>query len=602
VHNPVEANMNIEQMINHILQSNEQEIVETGVSKETYLDFIQRSFQAYDLEELRLRRKKDGDYLDLQSYSRVACLLACLLAGGRLSHLKPFWAEMMTECCKELASMDNNIFADFAIKEIMLSIKVMSRRVDEGTMKEWYAHLQQVDPYKQYAAVIRTSEDEARMHNINVYNMVGEFLRETEGLTDTTAYFDRHWPIQLRKFDAYGMYRDPGCPILYDLTTRAHIQLMLASGYNGTYASSLDAYLQYGGLMTLFTQSVTGELAYGGRSNQFLFNEALIAVSCEYEALRYKRAGMDKIAGAFKRAAHLAILSIDRWLSASPPRHLKNLYPIESGYGTEYYAYYDKYMASFGSFLVMAYDLADDTIAEKATPVEASACVIQTTPSFHKIIASAGGYTIEIDPKPDQQYDAAGLGRIHRKGIPTELALSTPFTAEESYRIPAGLQRRYAAISPGWMNHNGEMCTLSEYGNHVDYEVVIHSREEDKVFFQVDYNVTSVRGECMRLSEKYSLGEEGLHYEAELRGASCGGIFLQVPLLVANGIDQTDRFVGNGKILVELGRFRYQISSETSSVTVDPQHIANRNGEYELAWLKSTSHRISAHFALEATE
>ena len=49
-------------------------------------------------------------------------------------------------------------------------------------------------------------------------------------------------------------------------------------------------------------QSVTGEMAFGGRSNQYLFNEAYLASACAYEAARYAKEGDPALAGQFALA------------------------------------------------------------------------------------------------------------------------------------------------------------------------------------------------------------------------------------------------------------------------------------------------------------
>ena len=85
--------------------------------------------------------------------------------------------------------------------------------------------------------------------------MAGEFLRETEGLTDSAAYFDRHWPLHVRRFDESGMYMDPSCPMLYDLVARSQLLYIIGFGYNGKYAEEMDRYLQAGALGTLLSQS-----------------------------------------------------------------------------------------------------------------------------------------------------------------------------------------------------------------------------------------------------------------------------------------------------------------------------------------------------------
>ena len=58
--------------------------------------------------------------------------------------------------------------------------------------------------------------------------------------------------------------------------------------------------LKRAGLLTLKMLSVNGEIPYGGRSGQFLHNEAHAALIMEYEAVRYAKLGDMKTASRFK--------------------------------------------------------------------------------------------------------------------------------------------------------------------------------------------------------------------------------------------------------------------------------------------------------------
>src|SRR5690606_24219929 len=161
-----------------------------------------------------------------------ACVLAGLIAAGCLetSRLEEVCA-MVGACCDELAGPGAVTHADFAVKETLLAIELLEPMAPVEQVAHWDALLARIDPETTYAEVLRPGRDPATLHNINVYMMVGEFLRERRGLTSTEDLFERHWPEQLRRFDSDGRYRDPGCPMLYDLATRVQVQHLLHSGY-----------------------------------------------------------------------------------------------------------------------------------------------------------------------------------------------------------------------------------------------------------------------------------------------------------------------------------------------------------------------------------
>lgn len=575
----------------------------TGITKETYLDVMESAFLAYSDDQLVGRRKLDGSYLELHSYARLANVLACLLGAGRMRERLELGIKMLTDCCREVAAMKKDINADFAVKEIMLAIRWLKPVAEPDTVRQWLELMRSIGPYSHYKCTLLDPADKYHLFNINIYSMVGEYLREAEGLTDTTDYFASHWPGQLVHFDENGMYKDPGCPMLYDVTTRCQIQLMLGlgGGYSGPFADELDRHLRKAGLMTLFTQSVAGELPFGGRSSQFLFNEVLIAANCEYEAARYRREGREKLATAFKRAGHLAVRSIGRWLHARPPRHIKNFYPPDSRFGTEPYGFYDKYMITMAAFLTIAYLYADDSIGESPCPAETGGYVLPTSESFRQLFANAGGYSLQIATRGDWNYDATGLGRLHKAGFPTELALSVPLTKGKGYELADGLHRDYSGISPGWQTETGEIRYLAECQKLQSRLDVVAGKigasgqvgqtgkesDSDEVLFSVEYEGEEV-SECGSVSESYRLNGDGLLYRAAANAPRDGKLYVKLPLLVTNGESRTTITTSGNGLEVAMGSYVYTVKWNANvRCRLDEQLYGNRNGTYRLAFLES---------------
>jgi hypothetical protein len=59
----------------------------------------------------------------------------------------------------------------------------------------------------------------------------------------------------------------------------------------------------------------------------------------------------------------------------------------------------------------------------------------QTSYHFHKLFLRHGDYFAEYDTNADPQYDASGLGRIHRRGAPSAICLSVPCPEKPHYQI-----------------------------------------------------------------------------------------------------------------------------------------------------------------------
>lgn len=568
----------------------------TGLSKSIYLDIMEQTLNAYSKEELeaRLPSNPDEHIDDLQAYARITSIMGILIAQGRIADYAPLWERMMEACCIELHQSEGNQMADFSVKEIMLAFLAIEEQLDESVRDRLLALLSLIEPERNY--VHRLGEDgHDQFHNINIYNMVGEYLREIVGLTDTRTYFDIHWPKQLELFDSNGMYMDPNCPILYDLTTRCQIQLLLGYGYKGAFSGQLDDMLKKAGLNTLFMQSASGEFPYGGRSNQFLFNEALIAASAEYEACRYKELGDLKTAGAFKRSARLAVQSIMRWLQQDPPRHLKNLYPIDSKIGTEFYGYYDKYMATLGSFIYIAFLFADDEIDEQPCPAETGGYIWETSPAFHKVFANVSGYSLQIDTNADHHYDSTGLGRIHRAGVPSELGLSTPCTATPSYQLPDGVQAMNLAIGPGWKDEHGHPVFLSDLSVGLEHRLHIQEMSSNRLVFELQYFGSAIHG-CKSVTERYTVSEAGLSINVRLEAPETAPIIYQIPLLQTTGGVYTEIDESPGRIEVRLDGCAFIIQSDVPLTGLDLT-TANRNGQYGIVQIEGRQ-QISVHVQL----
>ena len=209
--------------------------------------------------------------------------------------------------------------------------------------------------------------------------------------------------------------------------------LILHFGYGGPSAAKLGELLDAAAEPTLSMLSASGEIPYGGRSNQFLHNNTFYAAVCEWYAARAVKRGDAATAARFRAAARMAVESMREWLAAKPVRHVKNLYPRDSGIGCEAYAYFDKYMVTMGSWAMMAYLFADE-VPREAAPSAVAPCAFATTPCFHLVMLSAGEYSAQFDYNADDHYDCDGLGRLQRRGAPATICLSTPCAKKPNYK------------------------------------------------------------------------------------------------------------------------------------------------------------------------
>lgn len=287
-------------------------------------------------------------------------------------------------------------------------------------------------------------------------------MRETAGLCSDEAgicgraFVEKYLPSQLNHFSPEGLYRDPGDPMTYDFTTRLQAAVALAFGYRGPASEALNENLCRAGYATLLYVSPDGYAPYGGRSGGVNFQEAIIAALCELEARRHRDTD-PRLASAYKRQAHRSALSVRRWLLEMDPfRHLKNGFDPAANFGRDAYGHYSVYSLLAASFFGLAALFADDSIPEAPCPAEIGGYVFALPDAFHKLFATGGNTHVELDLRADAHYDATGLGRFTRTGVPLELGPGMPITATPAYLLPADLvAAQPLAIGPAWPSGEG---------------------------------------------------------------------------------------------------------------------------------------------------
>lgn len=397
--------------------------------KQIYLDLMEKTLSAYsDAHIVEYFEGVKTNGLKDQGFARLTSNIGTLVANGRRRDLLPLFQDMMEFCCKTIPKV--KAANDFSVREIICALTAVEKSnvICAEVIARWKAYLASIEPTSCYSVYAVTPTDNVR--NWALFTGVSEYFRQSVGLCESTEFIDMQIASQLQWLDENGMYMDNSDsdvhqPIVYDLVPRALFALLLHRGYRGKYYEQVDSCLKKAGLVTLGMQSSNGEIAYGGRSNQFLHNEGWLSIILEYEANRYAKEGNTMLAGVFKAAVSRALGSIASWLDKKPIRHIKNCFPTETKYGCEDYAYFDKYMITTASCLYGAFLICDDSIS-MGTARDYSPTVMQTSQHFHKLFMRCGGYALEYDWNGDIKYDASGLGRIHYVNAPASICLSSP--------------------------------------------------------------------------------------------------------------------------------------------------------------------------------
>jgi hypothetical protein len=457
---------------------------------------------------------------------------------------------------------------DFSVKELCWCLLELEKTdlVSAADIARWKAAMAKVEPKLCYRMV--APKPAVRVDNWAAFNAASEQIRNYMGLADTKDYIENQVASQMFSFEENGMYRDPHEPMVYDLVTRLQLTNVLHFGYNGRDKAALEENLHKAAKRTLLMQSVTGELPFGGRSNQFLHNEAFVAAICEYEAAQCKAAGDLKAAGQYKAAAQLAVDCIRKWWRENPDHHIKNFYPIYSMEGCEKYAYYDKYMVTAASMLYNACLFCDDAIPLGACPAESTQShTWQTSHWFHQLFCKGGDYFVQLDYAANPQYDASGVGRIQRRGAPSALCLAVPVSRKPKYQLSAP-NPQGMSICPGVWNGQWQFALETDS----TYTVLSHRAEE--AFATADWEVVLPDGQ--KLTQHLTVGD-GVTITTEGDGL----VGLMLPAFAFDGKMETQICLDGSDLCIHYKGWvcRYRCDG----CIVDTGAIcANRNGRYRI--------------------
>ena len=538
--------------------------------KNKYIDIMEKVLSAYNYEHIESYfNKVKKETLSEHGFPRLTANIGILIAHKRRLDLLPIFLEMMEYCCKTIPTV--LAANDFSVREIVCCLNEIekSEDIDKSHVLRFKEYLKTIDPYKCYNVYAKTPED--TVYNWAIFTALSEFFRQKAGLCDSREFIDIQIESQFKRFDENGMYMDNAeseinHPFVYDLVSRGLLTLLLSAGYRGKHYERLDAILKKAGLLTLKMQSVSGEIPFGGRSNQFLHNEAWLASICEYEAKRYKNEGDLVLAGKFKAAAKKALSVIETWLKEKPISHIKNRFPIESKFGCEDYAYFDKYMITAASFLYTSYLNCDTSIEEGEFDISPDSFL--TSYRFHKLFLKAHGYFLEFDLNADPHYDAKGLGRIHKMNAPSQICISVPCSGHPIYNInienPAPL-----SICPGIIN-NGD-CIFAT-GNESKWEVINYTNESAVI-------KTEICGKS--IFTKYEITPDFVEITAE----SDSELLFLLPALYFDGKNYADISTKGNVITVDYQG--HKCIYETDAEYRENETLsANRNGYYKSFTLK----------------
>jgi len=456
--------------------------------------------------------KKERQY----STPAFALGVAALCAAGGDADLLPAGVQAMESACADLADgRASDGHADFFTVLLVHADVLFREVVTASAAKRWRENLARIQP----ETIYRRQPTAADVNNWNLVAASGEWLRTREKFGSSQAWVDRSIERQLEHVTSNGMYRDPNDPMAYDHFARLWVLDMLDEGYKGPQAAVLDSLMERGAWASLFMQSPHGELPCGGRSAHHQWNEAQQAVTFESFARRFAKRGNPIAAGACKRAAHLSLKSIGRWVRPSGELWIvKNRMDPALRHGYEAYSYHSQYNLLTAAMLAIAWVRADDSIPEGACPAETGGFAFELAPAFHKVFINQSGTYVEIDTGADLHYNPTGILRVHHRNVSPEI-LSDGITAQCDYRVPAKPAQSFA-FGPAWQDRDGRWHSLAEHGATDLAPVAVTIAKPKSGACQVDLSfIGRLRGGASVVRERVTVASGEVSVEDRVEGA-----------------------------------------------------------------------------------
>lgn len=373
---------------------------------------------------------------------------------------------------RELSGPDAWRCGDFYPYALMRAYLNFKEVLPSERISQWDDDLALIVPSKNYSSPTATG-------NWNVVSHCGEFLRAQAGFTtmDRTEQMLEH---KQQYFSDTGTWMFES--FAYDNFPRYHITNILVDGYNGAYVDFYRDKMWRGAWISLFTQSPTGAHPTGFRSAQHLWNEAQIAAIFEIYAAAYAEAGFPKIAGTFKRGAHLAVEEIRRWIRPDGALDIvKNHFHPEKRQGYEMYTLFTCYNSLAAHMLATAYERAAENVKEYPAPADIGGYaflldedhseVFPDRHYYHILMANAGGTAVQYCLDPNPGYDPLGIQRVQFSNGPVVIG---PTDGRGSRWQNSDLA---LAVGPAWKDGTGRLVTLAGQSNKPEIEVLLESPE-----------------------------------------------------------------------------------------------------------------------------
>jgi hypothetical protein len=552
----------------------------TGLTRGDYLHVI-----AGNVDYFRQQQDDRGAIIDPHrnvefQYSTPCFALAAatlVVHAGREDLLEPAAKAMDWSCHTLKQRKAATAHEDFYPPPIAHALMLLEGRVDPARYQRWQDDIRSFEP----RAVYRSAPGAG---NWNVVALSGEYLFFKLRLRDDLSYVEQSLAAQGRHFaHPHGLYTEG--PMPYDHFPRLWAAGLIAHGYEGVHAANLYETLRRAAITSMFMQSPSGELPTGGRSSHHQWNEAQQCVTYEIFAARAKADGDEQLAGAYKRAAMLALASMKRWMRPSGEMWIiKNRLEPAKYHGYEGYSSHSQYNLLPMAMLAIAYEhaAATEDVKELPAPADVGGFVLDLRPVFGKIFASASGCYVQIETSANPSFEATGLVRMHHPRMVPQLGPSDSLSEKAVYQLPPE-PRTTAAVGVAWRDRDGQWTRLAGFTRGMLDSVELHDVKASprRVEFELIYR--GDLGAPDRIIERYVITPQRVEQTTDLQGYD-GPVQLIWPVLSDIGDEKTRITIADTTVSVSLwGSTQTFTAPDADSVRIEEPEYPFHNGFARLA-------------------
>lgn len=372
-----------------------------NISRNAYLDKVEGTVQ-----EVAKFQDLSGAIIDPYANIEVqyatpyfANAVATLISAGRSADLLAKGVSAMNKATKDVAegawSVPDN-HGEFFLAPLASAIPLYTPFVSASQVQTWKNRMA-----KPIDGIIR-----GNIKNWRTYAMKGEWYRAKNGYVNkdsAIAWIESSWiNTQRNRFtnnlwNFYHDYTSDPDTWPYESAARGNLLAMIADGYDGASRNEMLDILKRGTQASLLLQDPSGQGVAGGRTGNHTWNDIVLANGYEIMAEIVYKAGNERLAGQYRRAATLGFQSVQRWRRTDGTYSVtKNHFDHKDRNKYASYSYLTNYNGYMMFHMAENYLNNKSNITEQPAPNEIGGYTIVSDSVLATAVANAGGMHMEV--------------------------------------------------------------------------------------------------------------------------------------------------------------------------------------------------------------